>query len=79
MKKPTISDIANNTKSHYFDKDTLKFFGQKRSSFKVFSTDVEGVFETVADRNIDGEKVGVSKQFWKFENGSWVIARLGCR
>jgi len=38
MKTPTISDIAwmtSETSPHYFDRDTLKFFGQTMGSFKV--------------------------------------------
>ena len=38
MKKPTMSSIVAANKAaggHYFDKDTLKFFGQKLSDFKV--------------------------------------------
>lgn len=61
--KPTISDIADNCgPSHYFDKQTLKFFGQTRGMFKVTLTDDPTVFH-ISARN----KHGVSQSNWTFD------------
>jgi hypothetical protein len=46
MKTPTISEIVAkyremNPEGHFFDRDTLKFFGQKLSDFEVIQTVTE--------------------------------------
>ena len=50
MKTPTIEEIAELTKEkcpHFFDKDTLRFFGQTLRSFKV-SDNRDGRFKISA-------------------------------
>ena len=47
MKKPTIYEIRHRTtrnQPHFFDRETLKFFGQTMSSFSVEKTEEEEVF-----------------------------------
>ena len=49
MKTPTIYEIKadyyrHNPEGHYFDRATLKWFGQTMRDFHVNKTDKEGVF-----------------------------------
>lgn len=47
VKKPTISYIKNSTlrdSPYFFETKTLKFFGQRMSSFKVHVTDSGRIF-----------------------------------
>jgi hypothetical protein len=50
MRKPTIEEIEEATREkcpHYFDRETLKFFGQTMKSFKV-SDNGDGRFKISA-------------------------------
>lgn len=60
MKTPSIEEVAEATKEkcpYYFDKDTLRFFGQTLRSFKV-SDNGDGRFKISAPSYwwINGEK-----------------------
>ena len=51
MKKPTIYEIKRltaKTNPYYFDKQTMKFFKQTLSMFKVYRTSTEGIFRISA-------------------------------
>lgn len=51
MKKPTIYEIKELTKEsspYFFSDDTMDFFGQRLSDFKVYETDSEHKFLIVA-------------------------------
>lgn len=62
--KPTIGDIADNCgQSHYFDRDTMKLFGQTRASFKVYPTNDPNIFQTVG---IDPRTKNRSVAYWSF-------------
>ena len=46
-KKPTIYDLAHLNREaglHYFDRETLKFFGQTLRDFRVYRTEYPGIF-----------------------------------
>ena len=62
--KPTIGDSADNCgQSHYFDRDTMKFFGQTRASFKVYPTKDPNIFQTVGT---DPRTKNRSVAYWSF-------------
>lgn len=65
MKTPTIFDIKNNCDSHFFDRATLRGFGQKMSDFRVYKTGDPTVFQTVAPRFYDRKPIGQSVHYWK--------------
>ena len=54
MKKPTIYDIKrllvcrDGSPSKYFDRETLRFFGQTMRDFAVYETEEKHVFKMVA-------------------------------
>lgn len=51
MKKPTIYEIKELTKKsspNFFSADTMRFFGQRLSDFKVYKTDCKHKFLIVA-------------------------------
>ena len=53
MKKPTIYEIKaalsqSEDENHFFDRATLRFFGQTMKSFRVTKTDRPGVYRLSA-------------------------------
>lgn len=65
-KRPTIADIANNNNGHYFDRPTLKFFGQRRSDFRVYKTENPDIWKTYAIYRIPGTaETGESIAYWQ--------------
>jgi hypothetical protein len=69
MKKPSIYQIKAGVSGHYFERKTLKFFGQTLKSFSVYKTDKPGVYRTAAPMVCRGRNVGISSAFWKDEGG----------
>jgi len=74
MKTPTIYEIksdyqAHNPNGHYFDRKTLKWFGQTLKDFHINKTDREGVFYVWANSyaifgQYQGRLMGVSKIYY---------------
>ena len=68
-RKPTIYDIArltSETSPHFFSKKTLKFFGQKMSSFKVYKQD-DGRYLITAPMMHGGKQVGATQKYFNPE------------
>ena len=63
----TIYEIKERTKEtspHFFDKKTLKFFGQRMSSFKVYKTNNER-YEVIAPIiDNQGKRMGETKRIF---------------
>ena len=74
MKTPTIYEIKrdyqeHNPNGHYFDRDTMRWFGQTLRDFHVNKTEKEGVFFIWADSyaifgQYQGRKMGTSKRYY---------------
>lgn len=70
MKKPTIYEIKaalsqSEDENHFFDRKTLKFFGQTMKSFRVTKTDRPGVFRLSAPIiDAQGRKMGETVRFY---------------
>lgn len=65
-KKPTIYDVArltSETSPYFFDKKTLKFFGQRMSSFKVYKQD-DGRYLITAPMINGGKQVGTTERYF---------------
>jgi hypothetical protein len=66
-RKPTIYAIkdAQPIESHYFDRKTLRFFGQRMCDFAVTWDDEIGAWASVAPIYDDGGKLrGTSRAWW---------------
>ena len=68
MKKPTIYEIANRTaktQPYFFSKATLKFFGQKKSDFRVYKKRKDGRHLISAPmKNEQGEVMGYTQRYF---------------
>ena len=65
----TIQEIAERVKDtspKYFDSKTLKFFGQRLSSFKVYPQE-DGKFKISAPRKMNGKPCGCSERLFNPE------------
>ncbi len=65
-KKPTIYEIAeltSKTSPYFFSKKTLKFFGQRMSSFKVYKQD-DGRYLITAPMIKGGKRVGATEKYF---------------
>ena len=59
-----IKSLSSITAPHYFDKKTMKFFGQKMSDFKV-KKQLDGRFLISAPmRNKEGIVIGKSERYF---------------
>ena len=70
-KKPTISEIARNTKKdapYFFSKNNLKAFGQKMSSFKVHKAKSGRIYIYAKSYDRDGKFMTFTTQEY-IENG----------
>jgi len=66
MKRLTIYDIKRltaETSPKYFDRGTLKFFGQRMSDFKVSKCD-DGRYFISAPVRMHGKQVSTSERFF---------------
>lgn len=61
-KKITAYDIKRGIDSYYFDRKTLKFFGQTMAMFKVYKIN-NNLYQTIAPRKYKGQSVA----YWKHE------------
>lgn len=65
-KKPTIYDIArltSETSPYFFSRETLKWFGQTMSSFKVYKQD-DGRYLITAPMMHGGKQVGTTEKYF---------------
>ena len=65
-KKWTISEIAavlQENGSHYFDRDTLRFFGQRRSDFRVYQGGGRVFMFSAAHKGWDGPSLSSFAEF----------------
>jgi hypothetical protein len=70
MRKLTIWDIierTSETSPYFFSTATLKFFGQTRSSFKVYKQD-DGRYLISAPMKSSGKIVGYTERYFNPEN-----------
>ena len=70
MQKPTITQIKQSgvLGEYFFSRDTLRFFGQKMSSFKTDWHDINnGIIRLYAPMIIDGDNVGTTERFVQIE------------
>tara|TARA_R110001592_G_C13161730_1_gene748986 strand:- start:291 stop:548 length:258 start_codon:yes stop_codon:yes gene_type:complete len=68
-KQLTISDVAqltSETSPYFFDKKTMKFFGQTMRSFKVYKQD-DGRYLITAPMINGGKKVGTTQRYFNPE------------
>lgn len=66
MQKPSIRTIKQRTKDtapHFFDEDTLRFFGQDLSDFSVHEQP-DGRYLISAPRWFDGKRNGYTQRFY---------------
>lgn len=68
MKTPSIYTIKAGVSGHYFDRQTLKFFGQTLKDFSVYKTDKPGVYRTAAKSYWSGRLMGISVAYWQDNN-----------
>lgn len=68
-RKPTIYEIAeltSKTSPYFFSRETLKWFGQRMSSFKVYKQD-DGRYLITAPMINGGKQVGTTERFFNPE------------
>ncbi len=68
-KKPTIYDIArltSETSPYFFSRETLKFFGQRMSDFKVYKQD-DGRYLVTAPVIKNGKEVSRTQKYFNPE------------
>lgn len=68
-RKPTIYDIArltSETSPYFFSRDTLKWFGQNMSSFKVYKQ-YDGRYLITAPMMHGGKQVGTTERYFNPE------------
>ena len=76
MRKPSISAIKADTKKnapYFFDTKTLKMFGQKMSSFKVYMTKTGRVYIVAPSYSQDyrtGKRIRMSDTIREYVKGS---------
>lgn len=72
MQKPTITNIKQSgvLGEHFFSRNTLRFFGQKMSSFKTDWHDKDkGILLLYAPiRDHTGTKIGITKRYLKIKS-----------
>jgi hypothetical protein len=65
-RKPSISDIeyaVRETSPYFFSKATLKFFGQTKSSFKVYNEE-NGKYLISAPMKVNGRIIGYTQRHY---------------
>ena len=78
MKKPTVYEIkaalaGNPDETHFFDRATLRFFGQTMKSFRVTKTDRPGVFRLSAPIiDAQGRQMGETVRLYDAEKKRFV-------
>ena len=68
-RKPTIYEIeelTSKTSPYFFSKKSMKFFGQRMSSFKVYKQD-DGRYLITAPMINGGKQVGTTERFFNPE------------
>jgi hypothetical protein len=62
-------NMEDQGQKNFFSKESLKFFGQRLSDFRVFKIDSDRVFFT-APSYWDGRLMGYTENVWNFETGA---------
>jgi len=57
---------ANNPEGHFFDRDSMKFFGQTLKSFKVRKLDDSRFHISAPMRDRSGQHMGTSERVYDF-------------
>ena len=73
MQKPTITQIKQSgvLGKYFFNRDTLRFFGQTMSSFKTDWQDKDsGIVRLYAPMFIGGDNVGTTERFLQVESNA---------
>jgi len=68
-RKPTIYEIkelTSKTSPYFFSKESMKFFGQRMSSFKVYKQD-DGRYLITAPMINGGKQVGTTERYFNPE------------